>query len=213
MAYHHHHHLSVTITILALVVLLITARMDIEATIMALGIFVIYWVLSSLYFGYAGSKVEERMFLTVMGNIFLFMFVALIAFLSRTDPLSILIGILLSITILLFPVSHSISPSNELRRIVRLPQIKHKYYIPFSSCYRVDLEFPDPLYIRDVFGSDEMEFSWYMKYPPRNLEFIRKPGIVGEIYVEGNRISVDINKKIIKRRPSLAFKVVKKIAK
>jgi hypothetical protein len=211
MAYKHHHHLSVIVTLVALAALLLTVNMSIDASMLALGIFILYWVLSKLYFDYSKTKIEERMYLTVIGNIFLFLFVSLIAFLSRADILSIVLGILMSTTILLFPLSHSLTPSRELKRIARLPLIKHRYFIPFCSCYRVDLESPNPVYIRDVIGLDEMEISFYLKYPPKTE--LKKDPIIKELNIEDNRVSIKVDKKTMKNHPTHVLKIVKKIAK
>ncbi len=212
MAYKHHHELSVTITLIALAALLLTVRMDLDTSTIAVGIFILYWILSSIYFRYFQPRIEERIFLMVTGTIFLFLFISLIAFLSQVNIATIILGIVLSITILLFPMSHSLLPSHELRRLSEMPEVKHKYFMPFSSCYRVDVEFPSSLYIRDVIGSDEMEFSFYLKHPPKTYKIIESHLVKG-ISAEGNRVSLEIDRKIIGARPRMVLRLVQKIAR
>jgi len=212
MAYKHHHEISITITLIALSALLITVQMNIETSITSVGIFILYWVVSSAYFKYFESRIEERIFLTVTGTIFLFIFISLLAFLSNVDLLTILLGILLSTAILFFPISHSLLPSRELRIISNMPEVKHKYFMPFSSCYRVDVENPTSLYIRDVIGSDEIEFSFYLKNAPR-AEKVRQTSLIKELSVEGKRISIDVSRDNVRSHPRNVLRAVQRIAK
>lgn len=211
MGYEHHFEFSVLIAVLALGALLYTVRMDFETAVLSVGIFVMYWALSSLYFLFVDHRIETGRFAMVTGTVFLFLFICLLAFLSKSSAMDIVLGILVSIGILLFPLSHSLVPTHDLKQLAKAPPVQHAHFIPFSSCYRLDVGFPNPLYVRDVPGHKTLEFSFYLKHEPRTYKIVESDLVHG-VSKDGLRVSLQVARAKVRQSPKRVLGIVQRIA-